>query len=134
MFVLVPLGVIALIIELANGDSIRLLNRQHQQKMLPSWESNESLANMVSSYEMRTFGFPTITPLNSTQMDVGFKGSKSFENTDPVAWARLFEKLNTNLQVNVHVFGGSTTGGNGCKGRKKAHYIDAKKKCAWQFR
>jgi len=110
---------------------------------------------MMGNMEKQTFGFPTFTPLSPQSMrQRGFRGSDSFVNTDPRGWLKLFRKLtggdNTDnteqgsgssaeteierVKVYVHVFGGSMTAGNGCKGRKKGVYYDLKQKCAWQFR
>ena len=106
----------------------------HNMYSLPSWYSNESLSRIITSYEKRIFGFPTFTPLNSTEMEKGFKGSGSFSKTDPRPWISLFDKLVNKQDINIHVFGGSSTDGNGCKGRSKALYYDRKKRCSWHYR
>ena len=104
------------------------------QERLPSWQSNESINVMTSQHERDSFRFHTFTPLSSDEMDVGFRGSGSFDKTDPRPWMNLFEKLNNGVPVNIHVFGGSMTDGNGCTGHKKAHYYDPTKTCSWQYR
>ena len=126
--------IVAVLVALLSNSAVSLPLQQQQQQQFPTWQSNESLANMMTPSEREHFGYPTITPLNSSQMDSGFKGSSSFQKTDPATWMNLFKKLNNNQQVNVHVFGGSMTVGHRCRGRKRKVELDPEKICAWQFR
>ena len=120
-------------IALLLGTNIAQSSGQYQST-LPSWHTNESLTKMISSHELETFGYPSITPLNSSQMDAGFRGSASFDKTYPVVWKLLFEKINAKQEVIVHVYGGSMTDGKGCRGRGKANYDDLFRRCSWQRR
>lgn len=115
------------------SEKVVLVTGKHPHT-LPSWQSNESLTNMILTHERTTFGFPTFTPLNSSEMDMGFKGSRSFSKTDPRPWINLFEKLDNHEQIKVHVFGGSMTEGHGCRGRRHKNYYEPSKTCAWQYR